>query len=168
MATTRIKAKQTLIPIADWAAADEMVRQIGDWRTEITLHQDDARKMIEDVKANLAATAKVLTEKIDRYTESLQAFAVAHQEDFGAARSRKLNHGVLGWRKSTAMRLCKGTLEAIKQVFSPAKAKCLIRVKEEVDKEALDKLSDEQLAAVGARRDVRDAFYVEPATVEAR
>ena len=52
-------------------------------------------------------------------------------------------------------------------MFSKAKAAACIRVKESVDKEALAKLTDEQLADIGARRKEKDVFFVEPALPEA-
>jgi hypothetical protein len=36
-----------------------------------------------------------------------------------------------------------------------------------VDKEALAKLTEEQLTSVGARRKVKDVFFVEPSSQEA-
>jgi hypothetical protein len=36
-----------------------------------------------------------------------------------------------------------------------------------VDKEALAKLTDEELASIKARRKTRDAFFVEPILIEA-
>jgi hypothetical protein len=110
----------------------------------------------------LTERAKPFNEKIDLCTRSLEAFAIANKKAFGKQRSRKLQFGTIGWRKSTSTKIKKTTLQLIKDVFSAAKAKTLIIVKESVDKQALAKLSDEDLAKVDAKRHVKDLFFVEP------
>jgi phage host-nuclease inhibitor protein Gam len=163
----RLKKKATAIAIADWNQADTYLRRIGDATTEIAQLEADAKAAIDDAKADLAKNVNPLKEEIDVLVRSLEAFSAAHQEDFGEARSRKLNFGILGWRKSTSISTKKSTLEKIKEVFR-TKAAQFLRIKEEVDKDALAKLTDEQLKAIDARREPRDVFYVEPSIPEAR
>ena len=100
----------------------------------------------------------------------------AHRDDFKGQKSRKLNFGTLGWRKSTAIRTTKSTYQIIKNALlnklviaglTRAKLNACIRIKESVDKDALARLTDEQLADIKARRDIRDVFFVEPSSQKA-
>jgi len=158
----RVKSdKPILKPVPSWQHADEFVRRIGDLQSQIDKAESKSQERINKIKAELATKVKPLQDEIALCTRSLEVFAVKHDEDFGNAKSRKLDFGLIGWRKSTSIRIKKNTLELIKQVFGKAKAAIYIRVKESVDKEALAKLTDEELASVGARRKPKDVFFVE-------
>jgi len=164
----RVKSdKQSLVQIRDWGHADKLVREIGDCQGAIQKAEEDARKKIESIKAELAVKARPVQDMMTRRIRSLEAFAITHKNDFEKQKSKQLNFGLLGWRKSTAIRIKKVTLEKIRQVFSRVKAATFIRTKESIDKEALAKLTDEQLTSVGARRESKDVFFVEPDLTQA-
>lgn len=159
----RVKSdKPAIIEIIDWQEADKYLQTIGDLQLKINQAEHTAKDIIDEAKAELAEQVTPLQEQMNRFTRSLEAFAVNHMEDFKSARSRKLSFGSLGWRKSTSISVKKNTLELIKKIFSGQKANSLVRIKETVDKEALAKLTDEQLTSVKARRVVKDDFFVEP------
>lgn len=152
--------------IPNWEHADETIRRIGELMSGIAKAEDAARDKINKVKQELAARTKDMQESVDLHTQSLEMFCDSHKGDFGKGRSKKLNFGTLGWRKSKSVSVTKKTVEKIKEVFG-RKAATYIHVKETPDKEALAKLTDEQLVDVGARRKVTDDFFVEPDLVEA-
>ena len=159
----RVKSdKPALVSIPNWDHADQYVRRIGAHLSTIKRAECDAKKNIDKTKAELAKRVKKLQAIIHLYTNSLEAWAVIHKTEFGKQRSKKVNFGTIGWRKSTSTIIKKNTLELIKQLFSKAKAATYIHTKETVDKDALAKLTDEQLALVGARRKIKDDFFVEP------
>jgi len=167
MAKKKREKSEVLIPINDWGHADQQVRRIGVLQGQIEELGREAGEKIDEIKANLQAKVAPLQEKIDLHVASIQAFADSHKGEFGKARSRKGQFGVVGWRKSTSVSVKKNTLELIKKLFSGAKRKLCIIVKETVSKEALAKLTDEELASVGARRREKDVFFVEPDITEA-
>ena len=124
--------------------------------------QDDIYTILnfDQVKADLKKQSAPVIEKIQKHVRSLEAFCADHRDVFGKAQSRKLLFGVLGWRKSTAISIKKTTLEKIKAVLSSAKR--YLHIKETPNKEALAKLTDEQLASVDARRVTKEVFFAEP------
>ena len=113
----RIKTDRQLQPISDWQQADQLVKQIGELQLQIQQEEKAANDIITDAKAQLAEDTKSLFEKITILTDSLEAFAANHTEDFGKLQSRKLNFGTVGWRKSTIISIKQTTLELIKKVF---------------------------------------------------
>jgi len=155
-----------LLSIPSWDHADQYVRHVGELKTKIAAAEQNATKQMEGIKAALAKTVKPLQEEIYLVSKSLGDFCEAHKGEFVKARSKKLNHGTVGWRKSTFITVTKKTLGLIKDVFG-RKAAAYIHVKETPDKEALAKLTDEELAGVSARRRVTDDFFVEPDLTEA-
>lgn len=164
----RIKSeKPALIFIKDWAAADSLIRDIANHQICIEKLEAIAKLKIDNTKKVMAAGVGGHQRSIKNLQESLEAFATAHRDEFKKQKSRKLNFGTLGWRQSTAIKTAKKTLELIKQIFSPALQKSCIRIKESVDKDALARLTDEQLANVKARREEKDVFFVEPLSPKA-
>jgi phage host-nuclease inhibitor protein Gam len=163
----RVRSDSLLIPIPDWGHADEYVRRMGSLQGQIRLLEDEATEQVARIKSHLKTSTAARQEKILLYQASLEAFAKSRREEFGKVRSRKLNHGIVGWRKSTVMRLKKNTLDLIREFFTPARQKPLITIKESPDKNAIAKLTDEDLAVIEARREEKDVFFVEPDVVEA-
>jgi phage host-nuclease inhibitor protein Gam len=162
----RVKSDLNLITITSWQQADEMLRSIGDLTGQIAQSESNAKYRIDAIKEALAGDVAARMEIINLNIKSLEAYAVNNKDDFGGKKSRALNFGTLGWRKSSSISVGKNTLGLIKDVFK-SKVKQLIRIKESVDKDALAKLTDEQLAAVDARRKEKDVFYAEPTEVKA-
>ncbi len=163
----RIKPGKPVVHITDWQDADELLRKMGDTQAEIAAAEEEAKDEINEIRAELAERIKPAAEAIDIADRSLEAFAISNKKDFGNSKSKKLNFGIIGWRFSTTTSIKKTTLDLIKENLSAALRKACIIVKESVDKGALAKLTDEQLASVGARRKSKDAFFVEPAKMEA-
>jgi phage host-nuclease inhibitor protein Gam len=164
----RAKSKgPELIVITDWGHADELVLRTGQFQGDIQQAELVAKTKIDGIKKDLVSRIETAQDGIDICIRSLEAFATNHPDDFGKLRSRKLNFGVLGWRKSSFVITCKETLSRIKELFSPSKIKQVVRVKESIDKEAMAKLTEDELASVSAQREEKDIFFVEPNKVEA-
>jgi phage host-nuclease inhibitor protein Gam len=162
----RVRSEMMLYPIANWNEADDHLKRIGDLRMAIESEEQIAKSMIDNAKAILQEATEPLAAEIKRHIESLEAFAANHIEDFGKAKSRKLQFGVVGWRASRSLKVCKDIIDRIKGVFGK-KAETYLRIKEDADKEALGKLTDEQLVAVGCRWENKDVFFAEPDCPEA-
>jgi len=156
-----------LITIESWEKADQVLRDLGDLQLKVAGAEAKAKDDINEVKAELAETVKLFGGQQQQYVRSLEAFAAGRRAEFGGQKSRQLNQGVIGWRKSTSIRIKKNTLELIKEIFSRAKWHTFIHTKETVDKEALGKLKDEELEEIGARRLTKNIFFAEPNQLKA-
>ena len=160
----RVKsAKPAIIEIRGWQHADILLREIGDAQLRVTSLQQKAKEDIDEVKAQLAGDLESVLDQIDLFTRCLEAFAVNNKASFGKTRSRQLNFGTLGWRKSTSISITKKTtVELIRTFLTKAKAAMCINVKETVSKDGLAKLRDDQLADLHASRKIKNDFFVEP------
>jgi len=159
--------KSPLIPVPDWKHADISVLRVGELQGQIAQLEEDAKNHINNVKKDLADKVKSRQDKITLHLNGIEAFATSHRDDFENQKSRKLNFGSIGWRKSTSISVKKNTLVLIKLFFRIDLQKTCIRINESVDKDAMAKLTDEQLASVKARRIEKDVFFVEPSSQKA-
>lgn len=166
MAKKRVKSKSTTEPISDWLRVNDYIRRIGDLAAKIDQDKAEATTEINVIKARLEKKVQSKQQAIDAYTDRIESFCTAHRTDFKQKRSVKLVFGVVGWRQSSSISVKKTTLDLIKELFGK-KAAQFLRVKMTPDKVALDKLTDEQLVSVDARRKVTDDFFVEPIIAEA-
>jgi phage host-nuclease inhibitor protein Gam len=118
---TRIKSDRiALITIPDWPAADQLMRELGEIETTIKKAEGIATKKINDIKAALEDQVNQLQDRQKYIVKSLEEFALGHTKDFGDARSRKLDFGILGWRMSAWIEVAATTLERIKEYLTSA------------------------------------------------
>jgi len=157
----RVKSAKTVLTIETWEQADELVRRIGDLQGDIQKAEALAKKKADAITAQLAEDVKPAREGIELYMESLNAFSAAHRKEFGAMQSKKLNFGTIGWRKSAVITVKNATAGLIEAVFGKQAAQYL-HVKITPNKEAMAKLTDDELASVAAQRKGKEVFYVEP------
>lgn len=163
---TRVRSDRPITKIDGWDGADYVIQRIGSLQGDIEKAERSAQKKIDAIKADLAEAVAPAQQGIKDYTEDLRDWAMQRLKEFGDKRSRQLNHGTLGWRRSTLITVAKNAIDLIKIAFGK-KANEYLHIKETPDKEALAKLTDEELKSVGARRKYKDVFFVEPEKVEA-
>jgi phage host-nuclease inhibitor protein Gam len=107
----------------------------------------------------------------ERLAKDLQEFCEFHKDEFTGKRSRELNHGTVGFRLSTALAaLGKHTWASVLDLLKAAQRTSFIRVKEEIDKEAVRSadLPADELAAIGMQMKEKDEFYFEATAVKAK
>lgn len=83
-----------------------------------------------------------------------------NKQDFLKVRTKTFDFGVVAMRVTRKI-----VIRNVKAVIAAIKALGLtqyLRVKEEPDKEALDGLSDQELAKIGVKRVVEDKLRIEP------
>lgn len=163
MKTTRVNKEVSLFPITNKQEADEQLRLIGELTLKLQELEGEANRQINVIKADLELDATPLQEEIERRRLSLESYATNNRTAlFGKSQSIKLQFGQFGWRKGkAAIETAENTLELIKKKMKDL-VSVLVVTTESVDKKALGKLTDEQLAKVDARRVVKQRFFVEP------
>jgi phage host-nuclease inhibitor protein Gam len=138
--------------------ANLVLKEIGILEREIETIDGDAHKLIADIKSDAAHKGEPVRKRILDLSALLGAYAEYNRAElFKERKSVHVSFGVFGYRKSTAIRIKKTTLELLKKL----KLTKYIRVKEEADKEAMAKLDDETLAQVDAVKKVKDDFFCE-------
>ena len=131
MAKGRVRVVAAL---TSWEDVDDRLKEIASLQAEVEAEEAELTERIARLKDEYIGRVKRKKEEIERKTLEIRAFAEAHRGDFDG-KSKKLNHGVVGWRKSTKLiiRRVADTLARLKDLGLEE----YIRIKESVDKAAL-------------------------------
>lgn len=157
MSTKRIRRADTVL--ASWDDVDQCLAEIGKIDREIGLLEAAQQEQIDALKAATKAAAEPHQVKKTGLELAIQQYCEAHRAEFANAKTRKLNFGSVGFRLSTSV-----VIKRIADTLAALKALGLthcIRVKEELDKDAMRNLPTETLAEVGAGLKTVDAFGYE-------
>jgi phage host-nuclease inhibitor protein Gam len=138
--------------------ANLTLKEIGLLEHELEHIDAEAHKKIAEIKSESAKQGEGIRKRIVDLSALLGTYADYNREElFKDRKSVVLSFGSFGYRKSTSISVKKTTLELLKKLGKII----FIRTKEEVDKEAMAVLTDEELAMVDAVRKVKDDFFCE-------
>lgn len=157
MSTKRIRKADTVL--ASWDDVDQCLAEIGKIDREIGLLEAAQQEQIDALKAATKAAAEPFQGKKTGLELAIQQYCEAHRAEFATAKTRKLNFGSVGFRLSTSV-VIKRVADTLAAVKALGLTQCL-RVKEELDKDAMRNLPTETLAEVGAGLKTVDAFGYE-------
>lgn len=157
------KKPANLVHIKDLKEADNALLQLASNTRALQRLQDDLNKRIDKLKAQFEQDSQQLIANSEALSNGLHAYAEHNKAElFAKRRSIDLTFGTIGYRESSEVqplpkKKWKDVLEAlVRGNFDQA-----IRVKTEVDKDALRTFSDDELAEVGARLVPKDTFWYE-------
>jgi phage host-nuclease inhibitor protein Gam len=138
--------------------ANLALKEIGLLEHELEHIDAEAHKKIAEIKSESAKLGEGIRKRIVDLSALLGTYADYNRDElFRNRKSVALSFGSFGYRKSTAISIKKTTLELLKKLGKTI----FIRTKEEVDKEAMAVMTDEELAMVDAVRKVKDDFFCE-------
>lgn len=159
----RKKVRVDLVPVSSPDQADRHLAEIAEHQRIIDRQTVQLNEQIDRLKAEYAEALQPSRDYIARLEAGLNAWAETNKDAlFGKARSLELDYGRLGYRKSTTLKtLPKVTWKAVLEALKRRKDKDGLRVKEEVDKEALREWEDGRLAKLGVERVTEDHFFYE-------
>lgn len=133
----------------------------------LKLNADEAfTEILDDLKSDYAR----LQETVTTTTASLKLIAERHPEWFENPRTLKTPYGSVSFHKSKVLDIPneEHTLMLIQRAVAQGalSANTFTRTREELNLEALEKLSDEGLAILRIKRVEKENFTVKPATVD--
>ena len=161
MARKRIDPPQML---GGWEEVDGALRRIGDLEREIESAEAAMQAKIDADKADAAKSTKAARDEIASLEGQLSLYADLHRDELGKKKSRELNHGVIGYRKSTKAVLPRGEsklAEIIRRLREKGMTDCIISPSPRIDKETLKKYPPNDVIEVGANLEITDAFWYE-------
>jgi phage host-nuclease inhibitor protein Gam len=152
-----------LYPIRDLAAANAAMAEIARIKRSIAELENTMNNRIDSIKAEAEMEAMPLQARLASIEGGLLAFAEHNKADlFKAKRSRELDFGTLGFRRSKELKpKPKTTWKMILGTIKEMGFKTALRVKESVNREELHTWPDERLDVVGCRRVDKDTFWYE-------
>lgn len=137
--------------------------------TALAKKEAEMNQRINKIKEEFEEKTKELRYVIDTTAGEIEAFCNKNKSDFDKSRSKEYQFGTVGFRTSPPKVAIlnrkyntETVLELIKRVFK----KAYIRVKEDLDKEAIladyagKKIDDGKLASVGLKIDQDEQFFI--------
>ncbi len=158
MARTRVTKP---LMIGSWKEADEVLEKLAELERVIVSSDLQLNRAIDELKSRNVAYLQGTIEMKATLEKELCLFCDLHREDFGSAKSRQLNHGTVGYRRSTSISLTRSVSEVVSALRSKGLERFVLHKEDTVDKKQMHVLSDEQLMEVGAQRKSKDVFFVD-------
>lgn len=158
------RTKPQPLIIGDLPQADEALRKLAEITREQARIEQGLNEQIDALKAAAKLQMEPLTAARKRLEDALAVFGLQRKDElFGAKRSLDLTFGVIGFRKTTSLRLlAKHTWAMVLGRLQDLNLTEGIRTKLEVDKDELRGWPDARLETVGVRRETTDEFFIEP------
>lgn len=125
-------------------------------------------QQITAIRERHEATINQCNTALEQKTELIRAWAEAHPEEFGKAKSLDLFHALIGWRTGQpTLKTLKGwTWDAVLEAVRNLGFQKYIRTKEELNKQAMlaerDLFTEDGLRQLGLRLAQQESFFVEP------
>lgn len=161
MARKRVDAP---VGLDNWEAADDALREIGNAQRLIEAAEHSMQDAIDAAKERAAVETAPYRQRIAELESRLSVFAETHRDDLGSRKSREMNYGTLGYRKSTRLilpRAAAKVAQIIEKLRANGMGDCIIKPAEKIDKDALKKYPPNDIIEVGAGLDVQDTFWYE-------
>ena len=163
MARTRVE--DTAPAFESWDDVDQALATIGDNQRTIEGFEAHMQEAMDQAKAEADARARIFIEANKKLERQIMDFAEVHRDDMDGKKTKVLNFGSVGFRKSTRITLPKAPLklaEIVKRLVARGMSDCIKLAEPKVDKDALKKYPAEDIISVGAGVKVEDTFWYEP------
>jgi phage host-nuclease inhibitor protein Gam len=144
--------------ITGWDDVDKVLLEIAELERRIAERKAEAERIVETTKAAAAAALEPLTRMHKDLLTYLEAFVREHESEM-TGRSRALVHGRVWLRRVTVL-TARSWQRALDWLLDN-KRMDYVRVKYEVNKEALESAPERTLQACGVRWKTKDAFGYE-------
>lgn len=171
MASRKMKTQGTNVPVPqDDSEAREAIREIGDLNREVLRIEAEMNDKIAALQEEYGARVAPLRESATAKIEGLRMFAEVNRDRLtrgGKVKFHKFATGEISWRLRPAKVTIRGKDAVIEAIKAARLGKKFLRVKEDINKEAMleDRATAAALAGVTIGSDGED-FLVEPFETE--
>lgn len=150
----------TIPVIGSWEDVNLWLKRLGELQIQTDELEGRMTLEINAIKDAYAPLYAGIAEEKKVIETAIAGFVEQNKQDFLKVRTKTFDFGVVAMRVTRKI-----VIRNVKAVIAAIKALGLtqyLRVKEEPDKEALDGLSDQELAKIGVKRVVEDKLRIEP------
>jgi len=146
--------------IGSWRDADRALGRLARLQVRLGRMRERADARIAAIEERLGEESGLLLSEMDSLRRELERF---FRENADGARSRTLPSGRIGLRVVSSLRISRPQT-TLNRLTRRGLGDC-IRVRHEIDLQALRRLDDAALRSVGVRRVKQETFYAVPGTV---
>ena len=151
--------------LGSWEEVNQALAVIGDNQRSIEAIEARMQEAIDEAKSQAEVSARIYIENNGKLERQIRAYAESHREDMEGKKTKILNFGSVGFRKSTKIILPKKgpkLEEVIRPLLHRGMADCVKQSDPTVDKNALGRYPTEDIVGVGVGITVDDIFWYEP------
>jgi phage host-nuclease inhibitor protein Gam len=162
--------------IGGWAELDDQLRYRKEKKLELAKIEARAGMRIDEIKQQLKESAKSLQDEIKTTEKMIEDFCNFNRDQLDGQKSRRLNFGLIGWRKSPGkvVTLTKWTFGRVVEKMIDLKMNDYLRIKNpELDKDAVREafksnvLTENDLKKIGLKVEEPEEFFIEQDEVAA-
>ncbi len=157
-------AKRKESAFNSWEEVDENFKRLAELQVTKQKIEGEQTIAINEIKAKYSKLAGDVGEEIKEVEKNIALFAEAHRDEFAKKRSKKLTFGTIAFRMTT--RVVCGAVESAIKSLKALNLDAYIRVKEELDKDALLELEPGLLSKAGISIKREDKITIEPDYVQ--
>lgn len=146
-----------------WEEVDAALREIAEEEIAIADIEGEMNRLINDIKITSAKEAKHHHERISELEKDIKQFVTEHRDELGNKKTKEMNFGQTGFRRSTSVVLPKdkGLLAEIIRRLKTKKLEDCIITDEKVNRDVLRQKGEDVVIAVGAKWKQDDSFWYE-------
>ena len=155
-----MKKGKNIPVLQSWDEVDNCLREICECEIAISTITAEMNIAINDAKEKAKNLSDPLKKRADQLAVLIEAYVENARADMDG-KTKVLNFGKVGFRQSSSISVPLRKQESIiKNLKEFGMVNCIL-TKETVNKEALEKYPDDDIAKVGASRKVEDRFFLE-------
>jgi len=148
--------------LADWGDVDRLLEDLGRLDLKMAAIEADMGGRLYDLVKEYSARLTAMRECRAGLEWLAAPLFPSRKSEFAVRRSKQLTFGRIAFRVAESIEIPVGTDAAVIATLRRLGWDDCIEVKEKIDKNALKKLPDNDLARCGARRKTEDRFRIEP------
>ncbi len=160
-----VRSRVNNAPLLDsFEAVDRSIRRIGQIDSLVRTHEAKFQQIVDKEKERLVSNTSGLMEEKKRLEKDIQDFAEYYMDRFEGKKSRKLNFGLIGFRKTTKLVTVKGwTWNRVVGKLEELKLFVFLKIHKSVDKEAVKNSgrTEQELKTWGVQIETEDEFFYE-------
>lgn len=164
-AKRKAKAHNLPVPQSKQDAADQ-IKRIGDLRRDIDKRETDMKNSLADIKAKVQEGITPISEELEGLEEGVRMWCESNRDMLtaqGKIKTINLGTGEISWRKLQEKVSLRGVDKIIKKLNASKTLKKFLRVKIEVDKEAMKKDAEAARKIAGVTiASEGESFVIEP------
>ncbi len=157
------RKKVTAAPVfKTWAEVDEALHEVAGIDSRVEALEARYTRKIQDLQEKLARETEDMLKRRTRLTKDMEEYSKAHKAELSDKRHMKLNHGLVGFRKTPpSIKYNKKTKEQVLNLLRRSRLGHYIQAKYDLKRKELLTLSDARLAKVGLKKHSKDEFWFE-------
>ncbi|MEF2968335.1 host-nuclease inhibitor Gam family protein [Paenibacillus sp. M1] len=150
--------------LKSWDDVDLTLKEIGECQLAVERIEAEMNAKISDIKLSAEMEAKPHKERIKLLELQMKEFIDENRDDLGNRKTKEINFGRAGYRKSTKIGLPRAAAklaEVIRRIKEFGMTDCIVQPPEKIDKDNLKKYPESDILKVGATLTIDDIFWYE-------